>query len=164
MDRKKAKVIREAFEFYATGNARLEDVSDFLAQRGILSRGGKRIHKTRATFILSNPFYCGLFRYAGELHEGKHEPMKEWIKVASSLVKIARDSNLFAKKVAAKEIFGSNLVLANREARLTAPSGEDLSGGNAWDALRASTEKIGVIAKSQILVGAGGFEPPTFRM
>jgi len=42
--------------------------------------------------------------------------------------------------------------LANREARLTAPSGEDLSGGNAWDALRASTEKIGVVVKSQILV------------
>ena len=75
VDRKKAKVIREMFEFYATGNARLEDVSDFLAKRGIHSRGGKRIHKTRATFILSNPFYTGLFRYAGELHEGKHEPI-----------------------------------------------------------------------------------------
>ena len=75
VDKKKAKVIREMFEFYATGNARLEDVSDFLAKRGILSRGGKRIHKTRATFILSNPFYTGLFRYAGELHEGKHEPI-----------------------------------------------------------------------------------------
>lgn len=75
MDKKKAKVIREAFDFYATGNARLEDVSNFLAQRGITYRGGKRIHKTRATFILSNPFYTGLFRYAGELHEGKHEPI-----------------------------------------------------------------------------------------
>ena len=75
VDRKKAKVIKAAFEFYSTGNARLEDVSDFLAQRGIVSRGGKRIHKTRATFILSNPFYCGLFRYSGELHEGKHEPI-----------------------------------------------------------------------------------------
>lgn len=75
VDRKKAKVIREAFEYYATGNARLEDVSNFLAQRGITSRGGKRIHKTRATFILSNQFYTGLFRYAGELHEGRHEPI-----------------------------------------------------------------------------------------
>jgi hypothetical protein len=42
--------------------------------------------------------------------------------------------------------------LANREARLTAPSGDDLSGGNQWDALRAATEKIGVVAESQILV------------
>ena len=50
------------------------------------------------------------------------EPMSEWIKEASSLSKIARESNLFAKKVSAKEIFGSNLVLANRSARLRAPS------------------------------------------
>ena len=45
------------------------------------------------------------------------EPMKEWIKVASNLVKIARDSNLLEKKVAAKEIFGSNLRLASRAVR-----------------------------------------------
>ena len=75
VDKKKARVIREAFEFYAQGDKRLEDVCDFFAQRGILSRGGKRIHKTRATFILSNPFYTGLFRYGGEIHEGKHEPI-----------------------------------------------------------------------------------------
>src|SRR3990167_3203931 len=75
VDRKKAKVICGAFELYAEGNSRLEDISDFLAQRGILSRGGKRIHKTRATFILSNPFYTGLFRYSKELHEGKYEPI-----------------------------------------------------------------------------------------
>jgi len=75
VDRKKAKIIRGAFELYAEGNSRLEDISDFLAQRGIFSRGGKRIHKTRATFILSNPFYTGLFRYSKELHEGNHEPI-----------------------------------------------------------------------------------------
>ena len=71
---------------------------------------------------------------------------------AENLPKIAWESNLFAKKVTAKEIFGSNLVLANREARLTAPSGEDLSGGNAWAALCAANKKVGVVAESQILV------------
>ena len=75
VDRKKARIIRQAFELYAKGNSRLEDISNFLAQRGTFSRGGKRIHKTRATFILSNPFYTGLFRYSKELHEGKHEPI-----------------------------------------------------------------------------------------
>jgi len=53
------------------------------------------------------------------------EPMAEWIKEAESLPKIAQESNLFAKKVACRTLFGSNLVLANREARLRAPSGED---------------------------------------
>ena len=75
VDKRKAPIIREAFELYAKGNSRLEDISDFLAQNGILSRGGKKIHTTRTTHILANPFYCGLFRYAGELYEGKHEPI-----------------------------------------------------------------------------------------
>ncbi len=75
VDKKKSVVIRKAFEYYARGNARLEDVASFLAKHHVLSRGGKHIHRTRATFILSNPFYTGLFRYAGELHEGRYEPI-----------------------------------------------------------------------------------------
>ena len=75
VDKKRAPIIRQAFELYAEGNHRLEDVSDFLAQNKIVSKSGKKIHITRTTFILSNPFYCGLFRYAGEIHEGKYEPI-----------------------------------------------------------------------------------------
>ncbi len=75
VDRKKAKIIKAAFELYAQGDKTLEDISNFLAHHGILSRGGKRIHKDRIKFILSNPFYYGHFRYGGEIHEGKHEPI-----------------------------------------------------------------------------------------
>ena len=81
------------------------------------------------------------------------EPMKEWIKVASNLVKIARDSNLLEKKVAAKEIFGSNLRLASRAVR-----GEPVFPFSA--ALRAA-ESIGKIPESLIVVPRGGLEPPT---
>ena len=79
------------------------------------------------------------------------EPMKEWIKVATNLVKIARDSNLLNKKVAAKEIFGSNLRLASRALR-----GEPVFPFSA--ALRAA-ESIGQIPESQILVPEAGIEP-----
>ena len=41
--------------------------------------------------------------------------------------------------------------MANREARLRAPSGKDLSGRNAWAALCAATEMEGKFAKSLIL-------------
>ena len=75
VDRKKAKVIKQAFEFYVKGGNRLEDVSNFLAKHNLFSKTGKIIHKSRATSILSNPFYTGLFRYGGELHEGKYEPI-----------------------------------------------------------------------------------------
>ena len=64
-----------AFERYVKGNMRLEDVSNFLAKSGVTTRTGKRISKTKASFILSNPFYIGLFKYGGEIHEGKHEPI-----------------------------------------------------------------------------------------
>ena len=42
---------------------------------GYTTRTGKRISKTKASFILSNSFYIGLFKYGGEIHEGKHEPI-----------------------------------------------------------------------------------------
>ena len=72
VDKKRAPIIRRAFELYAQGDKRLEDIADFLAQNNIISKSGKRINITRATFILKNPFYVGLFRYAGEIYEGKH--------------------------------------------------------------------------------------------
>ena len=75
IDRKKARLVRQAFEMYAGGSKRLEDIAHFFAEHGIISKGNKRVHVSRVSFILSNPFYCGLFRYAGELYEGKHQPI-----------------------------------------------------------------------------------------
>jgi hypothetical protein len=339
VEKKKSKIVRLAFERYVKGNQRLEDIADFLAKNNITTRTGKRISKTKASFILSNPFYIGLFKYGGELHEGKHEPIiskklfdeaqemlrkrgqperkpqnepqpfcgliscascgmmitaenktkrqkngnvhhyvyyrctkkskttkcnelslrseevdkqlsfliqkvslpkdwaeelnrmaledhknsapsltacvkekenriyeisqklerlltgyldqvidqvdytsqkakllsekkslqeeisdfshkqndwlapfQNWLKDAQSLDKIASDSDLFTKKVWAKEIFGSHLVLANREARLRAPSGEDSSGQNAWAALRAAHDLALKKPKSFVMV------------
>ena len=75
VDKKIAKIVRAAFELYAEGNSRLEDIAAFFAKHGILAECGKPMTRDRATYILSNPFYYGHFRYAGELHEGKHEPI-----------------------------------------------------------------------------------------
>jgi len=75
VEKKKAKILKQMFEKYAKGNQRLEDISHFLAKSGIVTRSGKPISKTRIAFVLSNPFYVGLFKYGGEIHEGKHEPI-----------------------------------------------------------------------------------------
>ena len=75
MDRKKVKIIKAAFEFYAEGDKTLEDVSHFLAQQEITTKGGKVWHKDRVKYLLTNPFYYGHFRYAKEVHEGKHDPI-----------------------------------------------------------------------------------------
>src|SRR3990167_6408226 len=75
VDKKKAKIIKQTFELYARNNSCLEDIANFLAQKGILRRSGKIWHKDRAKYLLSNPFYYGHFRYAKEVYEGKHEPI-----------------------------------------------------------------------------------------
>ena len=75
LDRKKSKVIRAAFELYAQGNSRFEDIGQFLYDNGVRSLYGNRIHDDRAKFILANPFYYGQFLYKGELYEGRHTPI-----------------------------------------------------------------------------------------
>jgi len=72
VDKKKSAIARQAFELYAKGESRLEDISNFLAECGIKSRNGKRITINRVTFMLHNPFYYGHFRYNGEVYT--HNP------------------------------------------------------------------------------------------
>src|SRR3989338_944719 len=75
VDRKKSKAVKRAFELYAEGNWRLEDAANFLAENGVKTKGGKPIKRDQASYLLSNPFYYGNFRYGGELYEGNHEPI-----------------------------------------------------------------------------------------
>lgn len=75
LDRKKSKVIHAAFELYAKGDSRLEDIGQFLYDNGVRSLFGNRIHNDRVRFILANPFYYGHFLYKGELYEGRHTPI-----------------------------------------------------------------------------------------
>ncbi|MDP6737070.1 MAG: recombinase family protein, partial [Nitrospinaceae bacterium] len=73
--KKNAKLAREMFEKYASGNATLNDLAALLQEAKVLSKKNNRVHISRISFILQNPFYYGHFRYAGELYEGKHEPL-----------------------------------------------------------------------------------------
>ncbi|KKS56718.1 MAG: Recombinase [Candidatus Magasanikbacteria bacterium GW2011_GWA2_42_32] len=86
VDRKRSIIVRGAFELYAKGNSGLWDISNFFASQGIFSSGGKHLNGKvcegnkpfkldRITFILSNPFYYGHFRYGKEVFEGKHPPI-----------------------------------------------------------------------------------------
>ena len=83
VDRRNAPVIRKAFEMYAENKYRLEDIANFLHQNKISTRatrrwssdGGKPHSKDQMTWMLSNPFYYGHFKYSGEMYEGKHTPL-----------------------------------------------------------------------------------------
>ncbi len=75
VDKQFADVIREVYETYASGCYTLKEISLLLKERGAASRSGKPYSLDQVRVILSNPFYYGLFRYGGELHEGIHEPI-----------------------------------------------------------------------------------------
>ena len=73
VDKERAPLVRQAFEQYATGTVTLDVLRHFFAEHKILSRKGKWLGRAFISHMLSNPFYYGHFRYAGEVHEGKHE-------------------------------------------------------------------------------------------
>ena len=76
VDKRIAPIIVEAFELYAQNQSRYEDVADFLASHGLVTRGkGTKYKKDRIRRILSNPFYYGHFLYKGEVYEGTHKPI-----------------------------------------------------------------------------------------
>jgi site-specific DNA recombinase len=97
LDPHTAPLVVEAFKAYAEGDKTLEQIQEFFATHGILTKkrnrndtGGKTLGVERVRRILRNPFYYGHFRYAGELYEGKHKPIisKELFdKVQSTIAK-----------------------------------------------------------------------------
>ena len=82
VDRKTAPIVRQAFELYAHGDKRLDEIANFLYANGIKTKAGKvrgkkttgkKPHsRTRVAHMLANPFYYGHFRYVGEVYEGNH--------------------------------------------------------------------------------------------
>ena len=73
--KKNAKLVKKMFELYATGSVRLENLAMILEKSDILSKNNNRVHVSRIAHIITNPIYYGHFRHAGEIYEGKHEPI-----------------------------------------------------------------------------------------
>ena len=69
--------IRDGFELYGSGQFSLQKLSDTMYDKGLRTKGGKRVHKPYLARILRNPFYAGTIklRSTGETFEGKHEPI-----------------------------------------------------------------------------------------
>ena len=103
MNKKKAPIIRKAFEMYAEGKSRYEDIAHFLFENGIATGatrgwtkgGGRLLKRDQIAFLLSNPFYVGRFRYAGELYDGTHTPIvsKELFDQVQKVLKARSNKN-----------------------------------------------------------------------
>ena|SRR3990172_3979029 len=74
IDPVESKVIKKAFEMFAKGDVSFVEVTRFLAKFGIKGRTDKLIKiEQLKKGVLTNPFYIGIMKYAGEVVEGKHQ-------------------------------------------------------------------------------------------
>lgn len=71
----KAKLVRKAFELYATGNYPLHEVRSRMEAVGFTSSTNKRLSISDFQWMYQNPFFYGVMEFNGELFEGKHEPI-----------------------------------------------------------------------------------------
>lgn len=74
-DPERFRLVRKLFELYATGNYSLKDLRKLITSAGLLNRKSNMLSVSNIQSILSNSFYYGVFKYNGEMYDGKHEPM-----------------------------------------------------------------------------------------
>ena len=72
VDKKRSKLVVQAFELYSQNTSTFEDIANFLAKGGVTTSGGRPIKRDQVSYLLCNPFYYGYCRYNGEVYEGKH--------------------------------------------------------------------------------------------
>lgn len=71
-----APEIRKLFEWYATGNYSLLELSRKIFAEGFaLCKNGRKIPKSVVHRIFNNPVYHGDFSWAGKMYRGTHEPI-----------------------------------------------------------------------------------------
>ncbi len=75
VDKRRAPLVVSAFELYSKGDKGLQEIADYFAANGIKTSGSLPLKKDQIKYMLTNPFYYGHFRYAGEVYEGKHTPI-----------------------------------------------------------------------------------------
>ena len=68
IDQEKAPHVKEAFKLYATGNYSLEEIREFLFDKGITNQFSRKIMSINgAHTLLKNPFYTGVVNYKGKI-------------------------------------------------------------------------------------------------
>ena len=73
IDDEKSKIVKKAFQLFADGNSSFTAISQFLFRFGIKREGEKPIKVGQVKNMLSNRFYLGILKYAGEYYQGTHK-------------------------------------------------------------------------------------------
>jgi site-specific DNA recombinase len=77
LDKKRAPLVRLAFQLYVTGDWSLRDLGTYLAEQGLRSRGTPKypervLGPNRIHELLKNPYYMGIVKWDGRSYKGRH--------------------------------------------------------------------------------------------
>ncbi len=75
LDEKRAPLIKEMFELYATGKYSIRRLQAYITDKGLTTRKGNMVMVSSVAEMLKNPFYYGDFIWAGKQYHGKHPPI-----------------------------------------------------------------------------------------
>lgn len=74
IDTTEAPIIREIFKLRKQGKT-LAEIEDILYKRGCVNRNGNPFSQMNISYILRNPYYCGVLTYGGKQIKGQHTPL-----------------------------------------------------------------------------------------
>jgi site-specific DNA recombinase len=74
-DDDQASLVRQTFELYATGTWALTALQVEMEQRGLRTRAGRPLVRSRIAAMLRNPIYIGRLQWNGDSYDGDHTPL-----------------------------------------------------------------------------------------
>src|SRR5215831_13230162 len=74
-DPESGPIVQKLFEWYATGNYSLRDITKKAYNEGLRSRTGAKVSRSSIHAMLINPIYYGDFLWTGKHYHGLHEPL-----------------------------------------------------------------------------------------
>ena len=73
IDPELSRVVKKSFQLFADGNISFTGISQFMFKLGIRREGEKPVKVGQVKNMLSNRFYLGILKYAGEYYQGSHK-------------------------------------------------------------------------------------------
>lgn len=67
--------VKEMFRIYSTGGYGIRELSKIMYEKGMRTKSGTRLGKTKVHIILTSPFYYGMMVKDGKFYPGKHQPL-----------------------------------------------------------------------------------------
>ena len=75
IDPERGPLVRKMFEAYATGRYTGAQIKDLVTAWGLKTFNGLPLPLSKVYWTLDHIFYTGVFRFNGEVYEGKHPPL-----------------------------------------------------------------------------------------